>query len=233
MAESNSKTDRLSDLLRESKIDHVLLTSLASLRYFAGHTTGIETGASPFSPLPGALAWVKGEEPILFLADSEPGGDVESGIACRSFPGYTYENPLRGLDQLTNLMVGKFTGLPSSTIAVEMGDLPAFILEKLSSNSPALKFQDITTGLAEMRSIKVVNSISPGFIRTAISIVDGVNEKTTEQFVSSYLKTGRIPLRRAGLAGEVAAAALFLAARECGYMTGADLVVDGGLTITL
>ena len=79
----------------------------------------------------------------------------------------------------------------------------------------------------------VVNSISPGFIRTAMSIVDGVDETTTEQFVSYYLKSSRIPLRRAGLAEEVAAAALFLAARDCAYMTGADLVVDGGLTITL
>jgi len=79
----------------------------------------------------------------------------------------------------------------------------------------------------------VVNSISPGFIRTAMSIVDGVDETTTEQFVSYYLKSSRIPLRRAGLAEEVAAAALFLAACECAYITGADLVVDGGLTITL
>ncbi len=79
----------------------------------------------------------------------------------------------------------------------------------------------------------VVNSISPGFIRTAMSIVDGVDETTTEQFVSYYLKSSRIPLRRAGLAEEVAAAALFLAGRDCAYITGADLVVDGGLTITL
>ncbi len=79
----------------------------------------------------------------------------------------------------------------------------------------------------------VVNSISPGFIRTPMSVVDGVDETTTEHFVTCYLSSGRIPLRRAGLPEEVAAAALFLAARECGYLTGADLVVDGGLTITL
>ena len=79
----------------------------------------------------------------------------------------------------------------------------------------------------------VVNSISPGFIRTPMSVVDGVDETTTEHFVTYYLSSGRIPLRRAGLPEEVAAAALFLAARECGYLTGADLVVDGGLTITL
>lgn len=79
----------------------------------------------------------------------------------------------------------------------------------------------------------VVNSISPGFIRTPMSVVDGVDETTTEHFLNSYVRSGRIPLRRAGLPEEVAAAALFLASRECGYLTGADLVVDGGLTITL
>lgn len=79
----------------------------------------------------------------------------------------------------------------------------------------------------------VVNSISPGFIRTPMSIVNLVDETTTPNFMNYYVKSGRIPLRRAGLPEEVAAAALFLASRECGYLTGADLVVDGGLTITL
>ena len=66
-----------------------------------------------------------------------------------------------------------------------------------------------------------------------MSIVNGVDETTTPQFLSFYVNSGRIPLRRAGLAEEIAAAALFFASRECAYVTGADLVVDGGLTITL
>ena len=78
-----------------------------------------------------------------------------------------------------------------------------------------------------------VNSISPGFIRTAMSIVNGVDETTTEHFQNYYLQSGRIPLGRAGEPTEIAAAALFLCSRECGYVTGADLIVDGGLTITL
>ncbi len=79
----------------------------------------------------------------------------------------------------------------------------------------------------------VVNSISPGFIRTPMSMVDGVDETSTSRFADYYVNSGRIPLRRAGLPDEVAAAVLFLASRECSYLTGADLVVDGGLTITL
>jgi len=66
-----------------------------------------------------------------------------------------------------------------------------------------------------------------------MSVVNGVDETTTEHFLNYYVNSGRIPLRRAGLPEEVAAAALFLASRECGYLTGADLIVDGGLTITL
>jgi len=79
----------------------------------------------------------------------------------------------------------------------------------------------------------VVNSISPGFIRTAMSIVNGVDETTAEDFTASYVNSGRIPLRRAGRAEEMAAAVLYLASRECTYMAGVNLLVDGGLTITL
>jgi NAD(P)-dependent dehydrogenase (short-subunit alcohol dehydrogenase family) len=51
--------------------------------------------------------------------------------------------------------------------------------------------------------------------------------------MNDYVNSARIPLRRAGLPEEVAAAALFVASRECGYLTGADLVVDGSPIITL
>lgn len=111
------------------------------------------------------------------------------------------------------------------------------ISEPLSGAYAASKggVAQLTRSLAiEFASYNIVaNSISPGFIRTPMSMVDGVDETTTERFVNYYVGSGRIPLRRAGLPEEVAASALFLAARECPYMTGANLTVDGGLTSTL
>ena len=78
-----------------------------------------------------------------------------------------------------------------------------------------------------------VNSIHPGFIRTDMSIVNGVDETTTTEFEENYLNNRRIPLGRVGFPDEIATTILFLASRGCRYITGADVIVDGGLTLTL
>lgn len=80
----------------------------------------------------------------------------------------------------------------------------------------------------------VANAISPGFVaNTQMSMADGVDETTTDKFRTYYVDSGRIPLGRAGTVDDIAAAAVFLASRECAYLTGASVVVDGGLSLTL
>lgn len=94
----------------------------------------------------------------------------------------------------------------------------------------------LTRALAlELGSMNIVaNAIAPGFVgNTQMSMADGVDETTTDKFRAYYIESGRIPLQRAGTVDDIAAAAVFLASRECGYMTGASLVVDGGLSLTL
>jgi NAD(P)-dependent dehydrogenase (short-subunit alcohol dehydrogenase family) len=78
----------------------------------------------------------------------------------------------------------------------------------------------------------LVNAIAPGFIRTPMSVVDGVNELETEWFRRNYLEGHHLPLKRAGRPEEVAGVAWFLAGADASYITGQVLTVDGGLTIT-
>jgi len=67
-----------------------------------------------------------------------------------------------------------------------------------------------------------VNSLHPGLIDTPL--VRAQDPNITAQL------TADTPLGRLGAASEVAAAALFLASDDASYVTGAELVVDGGYT---
>ena len=79
----------------------------------------------------------------------------------------------------------------------------------------------------------LANAIAPGFIRTPMSIVDGVDETETNEFQTWYVGRRKIPLARPGVPTDVAGTAIFLASDYCRYMTGQVLVVDGGLMSTV
>jgi NAD(P)-dependent dehydrogenase (short-subunit alcohol dehydrogenase family) len=78
----------------------------------------------------------------------------------------------------------------------------------------------------------LVNAVSPGFMITPMTIVNGIDETDTAEFRDWYIARGRIPLRRAAQPAEVAGTVVFLASGLCRYMTGQMLAVDGGLTST-
>lgn len=68
-----------------------------------------------------------------------------------------------------------------------------------------------------------VNALSPGFIETALT-----SRILKNPFMSKAL-IERTPLRRFGTGEDVAKAALFFASDDSAFITGTDLLVDGGI----
>ncbi len=67
------------------------------------------------------------------------------------------------------------------------------------------------------------NAIAPGFIASAMT--DKLNDKQREAILA------RVPAGRLGAGADVAAAAVFLASDEAGYVTGQTLHVNGGMAM--
>jgi 3-oxoacyl-[acyl-carrier protein] reductase len=67
------------------------------------------------------------------------------------------------------------------------------------------------------------NCIAPGFISTPMT--EALNEKQTAQIKDA------IPSQKFGTPDDIAAAALYLASAEAGYMTGQTLHVNGGMVM--
>jgi 3-oxoacyl-[acyl-carrier protein] reductase len=67
------------------------------------------------------------------------------------------------------------------------------------------------------------NAIAPGFIASAMT--DKLNEKQREAILA------RVPAGRLGAGADIAAAAVFLASAEAGYVTGQTIHVNGGMAM--
>jgi 3alpha(or 20beta)-hydroxysteroid dehydrogenase len=70
-----------------------------------------------------------------------------------------------------------------------------------------------------------VNSVHPGMIDTPMTRVHGGD--AAMEFGAS-----KVPMRRVGTPDDIAPVYVFLASEESGYMNGAELAVDGGVTAT-
>ncbi len=68
-----------------------------------------------------------------------------------------------------------------------------------------------------------VNCVAPGFITTAMT--DRLSDEQKARILA------QVPAGRMGEAAEIAAAVLFLASAEAGYVTGATLHVNGGMAM--
>jgi len=75
-----------------------------------------------------------------------------------------------------------------------------------------------------------INSLHPGYVATPL-VENAVAELSADEageFMQKVLNA--IPMQRLGEPREMANAVLFMASDEASYMTGAELVIDGGYT---
>jgi NAD(P)-dependent dehydrogenase (short-subunit alcohol dehydrogenase family) len=76
-----------------------------------------------------------------------------------------------------------------------------------------------------------MNAVSPGFMRTPMTTGerDGLDEAAQEERVAGF--ASHLPMKRMGAMDDIADAILFLAGDEASYITGQEVIVDGGYVI--
>lgn len=92
-----------------------------------------------------------------------------------------------------------------------------------------VQFTKVTAVAYAARGVRL-NCVVPGLIMTPIvrRLADRYNAGDYEGMVAK--RNSQVPMGRMGDAWDVAHAALFLASDEARYITGTELVVDGGIT---
>ncbi len=76
-----------------------------------------------------------------------------------------------------------------------------------------------------------MNAVSPGFMRTPMTTGerDGLDEAAQEERVAAF--ASHLPMKRMGAMDDIADAVLFLASDEASYITGQEVIVDGGYVV--
>ena len=100
-----------------------------------------------------------------------------------------------------------------------------------NSSKAAVRHLSKSVALHCAKSTNLVrcNSLHPVFTRTAMvqSMIDAAPERNIEQKLIN-----QIPIRRLAEPIDIANAAVFLASDEASFITGTELIVDGGLSAT-
>jgi NAD(P)-dependent dehydrogenase (short-subunit alcohol dehydrogenase family) len=76
-----------------------------------------------------------------------------------------------------------------------------------------------------------MNAVSPGFMRTPMTTGEreGLDLDAQEERVAGF--ASHLPMKRMGAMDDIADAILFLASDEAGYITGQEVIVDGGYVV--
>jgi len=172
-------------------------------------------------------------EKILNLHDRIDILVLASGVQCRKpFFEYTLKDWNKVLNvnltgtflackYLTRPMIkhkyGRVIGITSLTTDIGIKNISAYCASK---GGMAQFLKSIAIELVKYNI--TVNTIAPGRIVTRMT-----NDLVRDHKMINSIKN-RIPMGRFGNPSDLTGAALFLASKESGYMTGQSIIVDGG-----
>lgn len=125
-------------------------------------------------------------------------------------------------------LLGSGSSVIVNTSVADQRAAPGLSIYSASKGAVAALVRALAVELAP-RGVRI-NSLCPATIMTPIQQKFGLPPDVAQAAAQKY--TARIPLGRFGAAEEVARAAYFLASTAASYVTGTELVVDGGLAIT-
>jgi NAD(P)-dependent dehydrogenase (short-subunit alcohol dehydrogenase family) len=101
-----------------------------------------------------------------------------------------------------------------------------------AAKAGVIKLSQVTAVKYAAQGVRV-NTVVPGLMNTPLVSVRLVGERDAESAAALIEARDRqVPTGKMGDAWDVAYAALFLASDESRYVTGTELIVDGGLSAT-
>ena len=130
-----------------------------------------------------------------------------NGVAyCAKAVGAHFKQRSTGSFVVTSSMSGHIANFPQEQTSYNVAKAGCIHMAKSLAN--------------EWRDFARVNSISPGYINT------GLSDFAPKEMQDHWLTL--VPMGRQGVAKELKGAYTFLMSDASSYMTGADLVIDGG-----
>ncbi len=101
-----------------------------------------------------------------------------------------------------------------------------------SASKAALMHMTKTTAIIHAENKIRLNCVVPGLMHTPL--VKRLANKYADGKYEEFVKTrnNQVPMKKMGSSFDVANAVLFLASDEAKYITGTEIIVDGGLTAT-
>jgi NAD(P)-dependent dehydrogenase (short-subunit alcohol dehydrogenase family) len=151
--------------------------------------------------------------------DTEENWDMTMSVGLKA----SYFASLKAISIMETLGGGNIVNIGSVSAFLISGESAAYHVSK-SGLTQLTKYLAVHAGSKQIR----VNSVLPGFIvqdehRDRYNSSDNIKYRTRAEQCH--------PLKRVGYSQEVADATLFLCSEAASFITGQEIIVDGGLTI--